>query len=49
MKITLGPGKGKKTEVTQKTYQSPSGRDSDNTTMVKTNTSIPGVKKWVKK
>lgn len=45
MKITMGPGKGKKktAEVTQKTYHSPSGRESDNTVMVKNG------KKWVKK
>lgn len=44
MKISMGPGKGKKkTVVTEKTYHSPSGRDSDNTTMVM----VKG--KWVKK
>lgn len=57
MKISMGPGKGKRAlnksmksstkeatdEVTQKTYHSPSGRDSDNTTMVM----VKG--KWVKK
>jgi hypothetical protein len=46
MKITMGPGKGKKTEVTKRTFDSPSGRESDNVTMVKTKTSVPGVKKW---
>lgn len=44
MKISMGPGKGKKkAAVTEKTYHSPSGRDSDNTTVVKTKSG------WVKK
>ena len=44
MKISMGPGKGKKkTAVIQKTFDSPSGRDSDNTVMVKNGN------KWVKK
>lgn len=46
MKITMGPGKGKKkkTEITQKTFNSPSGRDSDNVTVVKSKDGT-----WIKK
>lgn len=44
MKISMGPGKGKKkTAVTERTFASPSGRDSDNVTQVL----VKG--KWVKK
>lgn len=48
MKISIGPGKGKKQNVEKITYMSPSGRDSDNQTFVKSNTAIPGVTKWRK-
>ena len=40
----MGPGKEKKkTAIIQKTYHSPSGREADNTTVVKNGA------KWVKK
>lgn len=48
MKIDIGPRKPKKDKVNKITYMSPSGRDSDNQTFVKSGTSIPGVKKWKK-
>ena len=49
MKISVGPRKPKKEkEAPSKHYQSPSGRDDDNTMMVKMKTGIPGVRKWKK-
>lgn len=49
MKISIDPRKPKREKtgkVDKITYMSPSGRDSDNKTYVKSNTAIPGVKKF---